>query len=206
MSSQRRDLIITAKSLCRGLYGIRATSMLSTDSQMIPKWIALFCDKRTYSTRTSNLSSKKRAASKNTCGSSWQLLSSYKSGFNGLARRTWHAPNATSTLFTWSGLSDFDLFYGERKTRTNSRCWRGSVDKCLQVILSGIDQGELNGVFETRIQRVQEVSQGNGDYVRRGTIFIYLGSVQFHPTGPGICLSTRRYHFGWNGLETGIDD
>jgi hypothetical protein len=38
--------------------------------------------------------------------------------------------------------------------------------ECLQEILRGIDQDELNGVFQAWLWRVQEVSQGNGDYVR----------------------------------------
>jgi hypothetical protein len=38
--------------------------------------------------------------------------------------------------------------------------------ECLQEILRGIDQQELNGVFQAWVRRVQEASQGNGDYVR----------------------------------------
>jgi hypothetical protein len=36
----------------------------------------------------------------------------------------------------------------------------------LQEIFIGIDQEEINGVFQAWVQRIQEVSQGNGDYVR----------------------------------------
>jgi hypothetical protein len=36
----------------------------------------------------------------------------------------------------------------------------------LQELLAGIDQKELNLVFRTWVERVQEVSQSNGDYVR----------------------------------------
>jgi hypothetical protein len=39
--SQSRDLIFTAKYLCLRSCGVRAVSMLSTDSQMIPKWTAI---------------------------------------------------------------------------------------------------------------------------------------------------------------------
>jgi hypothetical protein len=35
----------------------------------------------------------------------------------------------------------------------------------LQAILRRIDQEELNRVFQAWVQRVQEVSDGNGDYV-----------------------------------------
>jgi hypothetical protein len=38
--------------------------------------------------------------------------------------------------------------------------------ECQQEILRGIDQEELNGIFQAWMRRVQEVSQGNGDYVR----------------------------------------
>jgi hypothetical protein len=36
----------------------------------------------------------------------------------------------------------------------------------LQEILKSIDQEELNGIFQAWVWQVQEVSQGNGDYVR----------------------------------------
>jgi hypothetical protein len=39
--------------------------------------------------------------------------------------------------------------------------------ECLQEILRGIDQKELNGIFQSWVRRVQEVSPGNGDDVRR---------------------------------------
>jgi hypothetical protein len=38
--------------------------------------------------------------------------------------------------------------------------------KCLQKVLRGLDQQELNTVFQAWAYRVQEVSEGNGDYVR----------------------------------------
>jgi hypothetical protein len=38
--------------------------------------------------------------------------------------------------------------------------------ECLQGILRSIDQEELNGVFQTCMRRVQEVSQGNGDHIK----------------------------------------
>jgi hypothetical protein len=36
----------------------------------------------------------------------------------------------------------------------------------LQEILRGVDQEELNDVFQAWLRWVQEVSQGNGDYVK----------------------------------------
>jgi hypothetical protein len=38
--------------------------------------------------------------------------------------------------------------------------------ECLQEILRGIDQEELNGIFQAWMLRVQEVSQGKGGYAR----------------------------------------
>jgi hypothetical protein len=38
--------------------------------------------------------------------------------------------------------------------------------ECLQEILKDIDQEKLNGTFQAWVQRVQEASQGNRDYVR----------------------------------------
>jgi hypothetical protein len=86
-------------------------------------------------------------------------------------------------LFAW-----FDphwlllISYIERKARTDSGGWRRSVFEYLQEILKDIDQEELNGVFQAWVQQVQEVSQGNGGYVRWQIIFIYIDYVQFHQT------------------------
>jgi hypothetical protein len=38
--------------------------------------------------------------------------------------------------------------------------------ECLQEIFRGIDQEELNGIFQVWMQRVQEVNKSNGDYIR----------------------------------------
>jgi hypothetical protein len=35
----------------------------------------------------------------------------------------------------------------------------------LQEILNGLDHEKLNAVFQAWVRRVQEVSEGNGDYV-----------------------------------------
>jgi hypothetical protein len=37
--------------------------------------------------------------------------------------------------------------------------------ECLQEILMGLDQQELNRVFQASVRRVQEISEGNGGYV-----------------------------------------
>jgi hypothetical protein len=38
--------------------------------------------------------------------------------------------------------------------------------ECLQEVLSGLDQQELNTVFQALVHRVQEVNEGNGDCIR----------------------------------------
>jgi hypothetical protein len=38
--------------------------------------------------------------------------------------------------------------------------------ECRQGVLRGLDQQELNTVFQAWVRRIQEVSEGNGDYVR----------------------------------------
>jgi hypothetical protein len=53
----------------------------------------------------------------------------------------------------------------------------------MQEIFRGTNQEELNGIFQVWVRRVQEISQGNGDYVRRQISFIGIGYVQFHQTG-----------------------
>jgi hypothetical protein len=37
--------------------------------------------------------------------------------------------------------------------------------ECLQEVLRGLDQQELNRVFQASVRRVQEVSEGNRGYV-----------------------------------------
>jgi hypothetical protein len=38
--------------------------------------------------------------------------------------------------------------------------------ECLQGILSGLDQQELNRIFQAWVRQVQEVNEGTGGYVR----------------------------------------
>jgi hypothetical protein len=52
------------------------------------------------------------------------------------------------TPFEWSQVADEDQFFESR-----------------QAILTGIDQKELNRVFQAWVQRIEEVSEGNGGYV-----------------------------------------
>jgi hypothetical protein len=37
---------------------------------------------------------------------------------------------------------------------------------CLQDVLRGLDQQEMNTIFQAWVRRVQKVSEGKGDYVR----------------------------------------
>jgi hypothetical protein len=56
--------------------------------------------------------------------------------------------------------------YSERKLERIQVADEDSFSECLQEILRSIDQKELNSVFQAWMGRVQEVSQGNRDYVR----------------------------------------
>jgi hypothetical protein len=140
--------------------------------QQAPKWYQneqrVFCNTYTKSTWTSDFSSRKGMVLGITCGSCPQLLSSHKYGFSTLTRRTWYALYTILTLFTWFG-SQRLLLISYRKTKTwkHSSGWRRALwSLCLQDLLADINQNELNRVFRTWMQRVQEVSKGNGDYVR----------------------------------------
>jgi hypothetical protein len=48
----------------------------------------------------------------------------------------------------WIHLADEDQFF-----------------ECLQRVLRGLDQQELNRVFQASVRRIQEISEGNGGYV-----------------------------------------
>jgi hypothetical protein len=97
MWSQSRDLIFRAKIY---IHNHMEPEQLLCYGQTL-KWCQneqwLFCDKYIHSIWTNDLSSRKGSASEITCDSSRQLLSSYKSNFNKLARRTWHAVHAINT-------------------------------------------------------------------------------------------------------------
>jgi hypothetical protein len=62
--------------------------------------------------------------------------------------------------------SDFYLFLpvNEKLERTQVAD-EDQFSKSLKVILRGIDQEELTRVFQAWVQRVQEISEGNGGYV-----------------------------------------
>jgi hypothetical protein len=136
-----------------------------------PKWYQneqrLFCIKDSKFVWISDFFSKKSGASEMTCSSCRQLLGSYKSGFDILARRTRHAPHATSTLFAQFDLQQFLLiFSNERKTRKDSSTSGGLAFECLEEILKSITHDELNKGFRAWMQQVQEASQGIRDYLR----------------------------------------
>jgi transposase len=62
--------------------------------------------------------------------------------------------------------SDFYLFPSVKEKLDRTQVT--DEDQCfesLQAILRGIDQEELNKIFQAWVQRVQEVSEGNGGYV-----------------------------------------
>jgi hypothetical protein len=113
--SQNRNLIFRAKM---HVYDHVEPKRLLCCRQ-IPKWYQneqwSFWEKFVHSIWTSDLSSRKGAASEITCGLSRQLFSSHKSAFNILIRRRWHAPHATPNLFTWFSPSYFYFFSAMKK-------------------------------------------------------------------------------------------
>jgi hypothetical protein len=72
-----------------------------------------------------------------------------------------HSPNSLDLT-----PCDFYLFPTVKKLERIQVADEDQFFECLQDILRGLDQQELNGVFQTWVLRVQEVIQGNGDYVR----------------------------------------
>jgi hypothetical protein len=136
-----------------------------------PKWYQneqqLFYDKYIHSTWTNNLSWRKESASKTTCESFRQLLSSHKSDLDRLARRTWYTPYSTPTLFVWFGSNYFYLFPTVKEKLERIRIAdEDQFSESLQEILRDVDRQKLNCVFQAWVKQVQEVSSGNGDYVR----------------------------------------
>jgi hypothetical protein len=64
-------------------------------------------------------------------------------------------------------LSDFYLFPTvKQKLESFQMIDNDELFDCLQELLAGIDQEELNLVFQAWVQQVHEVSQDNGGYVR----------------------------------------
>jgi hypothetical protein len=62
--------------------------------------------------------------------------------------------------------SDFSLFSTvEGKLERTQMADEDQFSGSMQAILRRIDQEELNRVFQAWIRRVQEVREGNGDYV-----------------------------------------
>jgi hypothetical protein len=64
-------------------------------------------------------------------------------------------------------LSDFYLFPTvKEKLEPIQLADEDQFFECLQEVLRGLDQQEWNTVFQAYVPRVQEVSEGNRDYVR----------------------------------------
>jgi hypothetical protein len=69
-----------------------------------------------------------------------------------------YSPNlATSDLYLFSALKE--------KLERIHVADEDQFFECLQVVLRGLDQQELNRVFQASVRRVQEVSEGNEGYV-----------------------------------------
>jgi hypothetical protein len=65
-------------------------------------------------------------------------------------------------------LATSDLYFFSTVKENLERIQLADEDEffeCLQEVLRGLDQQELNGVFQASVRRVQEVSEGNRGYV-----------------------------------------
>jgi hypothetical protein len=171
--SQNRDWILRATNSCLRSYGNRTASVMTTDCEMIPKWTApilwqiyLFHLFHLFrSNKRSFLDEGRRM--KKTCGSSRQLLCSHKSGFNRLAWRKCILRMPYQSYSPDLAPSDFYLFPTVKgKLERIQLADKDQLFECLQEILRYLDQQELNTIFQAWVSRVQEVSEGNRDYVR----------------------------------------
>jgi hypothetical protein len=166
--SQSRDLIFRTKNSCFQSYGIRLGSMLSIDLQMIPKWTAtiswqiylfIYLEQMIFLWRRE--SHEKRLVvsvdnySVHTSRGSIDWLK--KHSIHHIPDQIYLHNLATSYLYLFSTvkeklerihLADEDQFF-----------------ECLRGFLRGLDQQELNRVFQAWVLRVQEVSEGNRCYV-----------------------------------------
>jgi hypothetical protein len=62
--------------------------------------------------------------------------------------------------------SDFYLFPTvKKKLERTQMADEDQFFESLEAILRGIDQEELNRVFQAWVERIRKVSEGNGDYV-----------------------------------------
>jgi hypothetical protein len=121
----------------------------------------LFCDKSTYSTRTNNLFSRKGAASKQLVvhldDCSVRTNRASKDWFEEHGIRLMRHSGYSSDLAS----SDFYLFsIVKEKLEWIQVTDEDQLFECLQEILSGLDQQELNNIFQACVGRIQEVSQG----------------------------------------------
>jgi hypothetical protein len=72
-----------------------------------------------------------------------------------------HSPYSLDLVF-----NDFYLFPTVKERPERIRLANeDQFFECLQGVLRGLDQQELNTAFQTWVGRVQEVCEGNGDYV-----------------------------------------
>jgi hypothetical protein len=74
-------------------------------------------------------------------------------------RHPWYSPELASR--------DFYLFPTvKEKLERIQLADEDQFFECLHGVLRGLDQPELNTVFQAWVSRVQEISGSNGDYVR----------------------------------------
>jgi hypothetical protein len=133
---------------CSWSYRIRTASMLSTSSQIIPKWTTFILWQRSkvFLNKRSFLEEGRRIRN-DLCFMS-TIIRFTQVGVDILVRRTRHASHATLTIFTQFDFSDFYLFLAvkEKIERIQVR-QEDQLFECLQDILGSIDYNELNRLF-----------------------------------------------------------
>jgi hypothetical protein len=186
---QNRDSKFRAKSLCSRLYGIRLGCPLSTDFQMIPKWIATILWQIYLFPSNKWFFLAKGHRMKN----DWWFLSTIalftQVGVQqiGSKNMAFTACQTNSIHLIWL-LVTCTCFLPSKKDSngftwlTRSIFWVPAND------FPTLDQQEFNAVFQAWVHRVDEVSEGNRDYVGWKTSFIHKSFAHLYQTGLGHVL------------------
>jgi hypothetical protein len=100
----------------------------------------------------------------------------------GLKNAVFRTCHTHRTDLTWPLLTSI-CFLQSKKLERIQLADEDQFFESLQEIFRGLDQQELNAVFQTWMPRVQKISKSNGDYVRRQKIFTSKSSARSHQTG-----------------------
>jgi hypothetical protein len=166
MWPQNWDSTFRAKSVCSRLCGIRLGSILSTDFQMIPKWIA------TISWQMYLFPSNKWSFLEegNRMKNDWWFLSTIalltQGGVQqiGSKNMAFTACQTNMIHLIWP-LVTCTCFLQSKKLERIRLTNEDQFFECPQEILTCLDQQELNRVFQPWARRVHKVSECNGGYV-----------------------------------------